>query len=71
MKTYTQYKIAISQTHFLSQRLTSRSNIIKINAKFAHIFNTKKGAQNSLNILQDYGYDDAKIIEIVKEKKYV
>ena len=69
MKTYKQYKIAINQTHFLKQRLTSRSNVIKINATFAHIFNTKKGAQNSLNILQDYGYDDAKIIEIVKERR--
>ncbi len=68
MKTYKQYKIAINQTHFLSQRLTSRSNVIKINATFAHIFNTKKGAQNSLNILHMFGYAEAKIIEIVKER---
>ena len=71
MKIYKQFKIAVNQTHFLKQRLTKKSNVIKINATFAHIFNTKKGAQNSLNILHMFGYNEAKIIEIVKEKKYI
>lgn len=70
MKKYKQYKITTDGVYFLKQRLTSRSNIIKINATFAHIFYTKRGAQNSLNILHAYGYSDAKIIEIVKERAY-
>lgn len=68
MKKYTQYKITTDGAYFLKRRLTKRSYTIRINATFAHIFNTKKGAQNNLNILHSRGYDDAKIIEIVKER---
>lgn len=69
MKNYKQYKITTDGVYNLKKRLTKRSNVVYINSTFAHIFATKKGAENNLSLLKQFGYNDAKIIEINKVKK--
>ena len=75
MKTYKRYRVYIDNLHgknerrFLRNRLTKRTNLIKLTLCFGHVFSTKKGALNSLDLLNKFGYN-AQLETIVKVKKY-
>ena len=73
MKIYKQYKITFTnysgKKYNLGKRLTKRANTLIMDSTFSHIFNTKKGALNNLEIAKCFNVFDVTLETIIKDRK--